>query len=324
MSYYFCSKMVFKNRILQKNRTMKLFKKIAVGIAALLILLLAGGYIYFDQKFTPENNYLTVKNESGTVPITWPGSEKNVMLLPIHFAGNPTTYYLQFDTGSPYTIFYSGSIGGIPEISFKNDRVKTSFFIGQTEISSDNFKIFKTDKSTSDTLKIIGTLGADILENRKTIINFGDNNVDFNIQEVPENFKNKLIDFQFKKRKIIIPGILKGEERKFLYDSGTSAFELLTYKEEWEILKSQKSRIKIEKSRSWDHVLTTYTANCDESLIFKKTKIPLNAVTYVEGFSAAQFSMMKFSGMSGMLGNKVFLHQSIFIDCNNEKIGFSR
>ncbi|MCD9854637.1 hypothetical protein LUD75_07955 [Epilithonimonas sp. JDS] len=301
---------------------MKLFKKIAFGILTVLILMLAGGYIYFDRKFTPEKNYLTVKNESGNIPINWLGKEKNVLLLPIHFSGNPETYYLQFDTGSPYTVFYSNSIKNINEIKTNNDRAKTSFFVGKTQISSSNFKIFNIEKDgQSDSLKIIGTIGADILEDRKTVINFKESYVTLNLKNVPKNFKNNLVDFKFKKRKIIIPGVLKGEERKFLYDSGTSAYEFLTYKEEWQNLKSKSSKVKIEKSRSWNNILTTYTANCHQNIRFKNQEIPVEEITYVEGFSNAQFSLMKFSGMTGMLGNKIFLKNSIFIDCKDFKIG---
>ncbi|MPS72737.1 MAG: hypothetical protein E2590_06225 [Chryseobacterium sp.] len=301
---------------------MKLFKKLALGFLVILILILVGGYIYFDQKFTPEDNYLTIKNESGNIPITWLGNDKNVLLLPIHFSGNPETYYLQFDTGSPYTVFYSNSIKNIREIFVNNEKAKTSFFVGKTEISSEQFKIFKTKNTDKqDSIQIIGTIGADILENRKTLINFKENKVAFNLNQVPWEFRNQLFDFKFKKRKIIINGILKGEEQKFLYDSGTSAYELLTYKEEWQNLKTPNSKIKVEKSQSWNNVLTTYTADCKEKIQFKNKRIPLKQITYVEGFSNAQFSMMKFSGMTGMLGNKIFLNNSILIDCAENKIG---
>lgn len=303
---------------------MKLFKKIAIGVLSILILILVGGYIYFDQKFTPEKNYLSVKNESGNIPVSWLGNDKNVLLLPIHFPGNMETYYLQFDTGSPYTQFYSDQIKKINEIEASNDRAKTLFFIGKTEISSDKFRIFKSEKEDkSDSVKIIGTIGADILEDRKTIINFKENKIVLNLSNVPENFKDNLIDFKFKKRKIIIPGILKNEERKFLYDSGTSAYELLTYKEEWEILKSVNSKVKIEKARSWNDILTTYTTDCNQNIRFKNKEIPVKEITYVEGFSNAQFSLMKFSGMTGMLGNKIFLKNSLFIDCYDNKFGIN-
>lgn len=300
---------------------MKLFKKLTLGFLAILVLILVGGYIYFDQKFTPEENYLNVKNESGNIPITWLGNDKNVLLLPIHFSGNPETYYLQFDTGSPYTLLYSNAIKNIKQISINNERVETSFFIGKTEISSNRFKVINTKKSNvEDSIKIIGTIGSDILEDRKTVINLKNNHVNFNLNQIPNEFKNQLFDFKFKKRRIIISGKLKGEERKFLYDSGTSAYELLTYKEEWQTLKSSNSKIKIEKSRSWNNILTTYTADCKENINFKYNEIPLKQITYVEGFSTAQFSMMKFSGMSGMLGNRIFLNNAIFIDCTAGKM----
>ena len=300
---------------------MKVFKKILIGILTFLILLSVAGYIYFDQKFTPEDNYLTVKKESGNIPITWLGNDKNVLLLPIHFSGNPETFYLQFDTGSPYTVFYSNEIKNIKYISVDNERAKSSFYIGKTEISSDRFKVIKTEKSNvEDSIKIIGTIGSDILEDRKTVINLKDNQVNFNLNQIPNEFKKQLFDFKFKKRRIIINGILKGEERKFLYDSGTSPYEFLTFKEEWQALKSSNSKIKIEKSRSWNNILTTYTADCKENINFKYNEIPVNHITYVEGFSTAQFSMMKFSGMSGMLGNRIFLNNAIFIDCTAGKM----
>lgn len=158
------------------------------------------------------------------------------------------------------------------------------------------------------------------MESRKTLIDLKNNQVVFNLNQTPNSFKNELFDFKFKKRRIIINGILKGEERKFLYDSGTSAYELLSYKEEWQTLKSSNSKIKIEKSRSWNNILTTYTADFKENINFKYNEIPVNHITYVEGFSTAQFSMMKFSGMSGMLGNRIFLNNTIFIDCTAGKM----
>lgn len=301
---------------------MKVLKKILLPFLGVLVLAVLGGYIYFDQKFTPERNYLTIENESGPIPLTWLGTEKNVLLLPIHFEDDTATYYLQFDTGSPYTVFYSKSIKNIRQIFINQEIAKTSFYIGKTKITSDKFKIYTLgNDNNNDSLKIIGTIGADILENRKTIINFKENYIVLNLSKVPTQFQTKLFDFKFKKRKIIIRSLLNGKEEQFLFDSGTSAYELLTNKEVWEHLKLPNSKISIEKSRSWDKVLTAYTANCNQKIQFSNHEIPLNNVTYVEGFSQVQYSMMKFSGMTGMLGNKFFLNNSLYIDCTQNKMG---
>jgi len=301
---------------------MKILKKIALAFLAFLILGSLGGYLYFDQKFTPEENYLSVENESGPVRFTWLGREKNVLLLPIHFSSDTATYYLQFDTGSPCTVFYSRSIKMIRGITIDKDRASASFYIGKTKITSDKFKIFHygDDNDKTDSPRIIGTIGADILESRKTIINFRKDHIVFNTTKTFGQFQAKMADFKFKKRKIIFRGILKGKEENFLFDSGTSAYELLTNKEVWQNLKTPDSKISIEKSNSWENMLTTYTANCNQKIQFGNQEIPLRNVTYVEGFSKTQYALMKFSGMTGMLGNKIFLNNCLYIDCIQNKM----
>lgn len=302
---------------------MKILKRIAIMMLIVLVLGLLGAYIYFDQKFTPEKNYLTVENESENIPFTWLGEEKNVLLLPIHFPNDTVTYYLQFDSGSPSTVFYSKAIHNLKQIIRNHERAKTIFYIGKTKVMSDKFQILDigNDGNKNDNLKIIGTIGADILENRKTVVNFKENYIALNLSTKPVQFHGKLFDFKFKKRKIIICGVLNGIEEKFLFDSGTSAYELLTNKEVWEKLKLPRSKINIEKSQSWDKELITYTTNCNQNIQFGDKKIKLANVTYVEGFSQTQYSMMKFSGMTGMLGNKIFLNNCLYFDCTENKIG---
>lgn len=300
---------------------MKIFKKMVMAFLAVLILVSIAGYLYFDQKFTPEKNYLTVKNESGKVPIVWLGNDNNVLLVPVHFPEDPATYYLQFDTGSPSTLFYTQSIKNIKAVSMHQDRAKASFTLGKTQVSSDQFMLVSRKEARhKDTLPIIGTLGVDILENNKTLINFKENYLAFNLSGLPSQYKNQWMDFTFKKRKIIIKGMLKGKEKQFLFDSGTSAYELLTNKEEWENLKSAHSKVTVEKARSWQNILTTYTAACDQAIQFQNKTVPLHHVTYVEGFSQTQYTLMKLSGMTGMLGNKIFLKNVLYLDGQHEKM----
>ena len=300
---------------------MKILKKIVLTILIVLVLAILGGYIYFNQKFTPDENYLSVANESGNIQMEWLGKEKNVLLLPMHFESDPVTYYMQFDTGSQYTVFYSTAIKSIKQISTNGETYKASFYIGKTKVSSDKFKVYNLQSDANDTLKIIGTIGSDILEKRKILINFKENYISLNLLKTPVQFQNKLFDFKFKKRKIVFKGLLKGQEENFLFDTGTSAYELLTNKEIWDNLKLPNSKVTIEKSQSWDRVLTAFTSQSNQKIQISNHEIPLNNVTYVEGFSQTQYSMMKFSGMTGMLGNKIFLGNSLYFDCTQNKMG---
>ncbi|MEZ7505335.1 hypothetical protein [Flavobacterium sp. Arc2] len=59
---------------------MKILKKIMLTFMVVLVLAVLGGYIYFDQKFTPEKNYLTVENESGSIPFAWLCTEKKCVV----------------------------------------------------------------------------------------------------------------------------------------------------------------------------------------------------------------------------------------------------
>lgn len=299
---------------------MKTFVKILLTFLVIIVLSSIIGFFYFDKKFTPEKNYLNVKNESGEIFIKW-GNKKNSILLPIQISGSSTTYFMQFDTGSPSTVFYKKAVENIQNIKIntQNKTAIANFSLGNSIISSDKFRVLNYGDKT-DTLKIIGTIGSDILENRITVLNFKENFLEFNIHKVPNNFENKLSDFQFKKRKIIINGSLRDKEEKFLYDTGTSAYELLTSKEVWQKLKLANSKVKIEKENSWGNILTTFTAKSNEEISLGKNKIHLNDVTYVEGFSQTQNLLMKFSGMTGMLGNKIFLNNKILIDGKAMKI----
>lgn len=300
---------------------MKLFKKIIIAIFFLFILSLFFGYFYFDRKFTPEENYLSLKNESGKIRIKWEDEDKSAMFIPINFENDTATYYLQFDTGSPYTLFYKNAIKNIPQISTKENIGKSIFKIGKTKIESDKFKIIDFGKEArNNEPKIIGTLGTDILEDRNTIINFRESYIEFNVNKMPSFFNEKNFDFNFKKRKVIISAKMDDKKQKFLYDSGTSSYELLTNKENWEKLKLKNSKIEIDKGNSWGNLLKTFTAKSKSEINFNDTKILLNEVTYVEGFSKAQYYLMKFSGMSGMLGNKIFLPNVIYIDCKEMKM----
>ena len=64
---------------------MKILKKVVLTILVILVAATAGGYIYFNLKFTPDKNYLIVEKESGFIPLTWLGIEKTALLLPIQF-----------------------------------------------------------------------------------------------------------------------------------------------------------------------------------------------------------------------------------------------
>ena len=65
-------------------------------------------------------------------------------------------YYLQFDTGSPYTLFYAGAIKNLKGIATSNERSRTTFYLGNTTVTSDKFRIINNGESSdkNDSLKL--------------------------------------------------------------------------------------------------------------------------------------------------------------------------
>ncbi|WP_326983021.1 hypothetical protein VUJ46_00300 [Chryseobacterium sp. MYb264] len=82
---------------------------------------------------------------------------------------------------------------------------------------------------------------------------------------------------------------------------------------------SPNSKTKYEKGNSWGNSLTIKTSFARQKLKIANSFLPLSEVTHIEGTSKMQNFLMKSSGMKGMLGNKIFLHSTLILDCKNEK-----
>lgn len=307
---------------------MKLFKKIAAIVLAVIILFFLGGYLYFQNKFSPPENYLNVYGVAENIPMKWISSEGNshsALLLPVKINGIAQTFYMQFDSGSPVTVFYRNSLKSISEKFHNslriNDRnqIPAAFAIGNLKVVSKTFEVLdygrKIDFNNPKAENIIGTIGTDLLEKRIVVLDFKNSLCHF-----VETWKeNDFSDFEFKKRKILISAAVENEKLKLLYDSGTSGYELITTKENWQNYRIKNSAVKKEKGNSWGTTLTIYSASAKKKIQFNNKTLNLSEVTYIEGISDLQQFLMKRSGMQGMIGNKLFLNHKLILDCKNEK-----
>lgn len=308
---------------------MKLFKKIAVIFLVLFTLLLLGGYFYFQKKFTPPENYLTVSGVAENIQMKWissPENEHSALLFPVKINGIDQTFYMQFDSGSPITVFYKNSLESISEkfqnqikINPKENTISTSFKIGNLSVDSKIFEVLnygqKIDLENPKAENIIGTIGTDLLEKRIVVLDFKNNHFSFleNINEAD------FTRFEFKKRKILIDATIENKDLKLLYDTGTSGYQLITTKEIWQQYRIKNSPVKTEKGNSWGNMLSVFSSSAKKKIQFTNESINLSEVTYIEGTSDLQKFLMKRSGMQGMIGNKLFLNHKLILDCKNEK-----
>lgn len=307
---------------------MKIFRKILLSIVLLIALSLLGGYFYFDKKFTPPENHLKVSGIAEHINLKWEATEGNshaAVLVAVSLKGIEQTFYMQLDSGSPTTLFYKKSLESIGtkfpgqvKINNPENKLSMQFSIGNMNIASD-FELLDyghaVDFNDAKTNHIIGTIGTDLFEKRTVILDFRNTTCSF-IENIDENGFESL---EFKKRKILIPGTIGDQKLKLLYDSGTSGYELLTNKEEWEKYRTPNGKIKEEKGNSWGNVLTVISAPADQNIKIGTRELKLSEVTYVEGTSKMQHLLMKTSGMQGMIGNQLFINSKLILDCKNEK-----
>lgn len=281
------------------------------------------------MKFTPPDNYLNVSGNAEKMGLEWISESDSpyaAVLLPITIKDIDYPLYMQLDFGSPVTVFYSNSLQSLrskfpnlPPIKSNVPTVDLTMNIGKMTISSSTFQLLdygaNANFQDAHVKNIIGTIGTDLLEKRIITLDFANNQCSF-VKNLPEiGFS----DFEFKKRKILIPAKIDQKDLKLMYDSGTSSYELITNKDNWQQYKIKNSSTKKEKGNSWGKSLDVISSPANKEILFGGTRLKLQEVTYVEGTSALQNALMRFSGMQGMIGNKIFLNHKVTIDCHNEK-----
>ncbi|MDR7128067.1 hypothetical protein J2X69_000395 [Algoriphagus sp. 4150] len=258
------------------------------------------------------------------------------MLLPVELGNCPKVFYLQFDLGAPNSILYSDMIRQIreeyPQTITSGDTVALAdfhFLLGGMDVLAKEIKLTAHGQSQinwkEDTsIEIIGTVGADLIEGRVAVIDYPAGKLSLG-NEIPPSLKPHLMltDMMFERRSVLLPAQLGEKKLMVFFDSGSSAYELLTDRETAESLSSDTLPERNE-IMSWDRRLIANTLRTSHSIEFAGQTIPLKHVTYMEGVSDAQVAQMKRIGIGGMTGNKLFIDSILVLDTRNRKFGVTR
>lgn len=301
----------------------------------------AGGYIYFKTAFKPAPNQLTLLNKEASIPFFWQGDTMNhvwnpyaAMLLPVSLEGCPETFYMQFDLGAPSSLFYKNKLDAINQ-RYQNLSIRLrdskdvleniQFVLGGSRIKANSIAAKQFDSTgiewnDTSAKQIIGTIGTDVFEDKVLVIDYAKNTLLIG-DAIPARLaaQTHLNDFKFESRRVLLPAVLNGKKVDIFFDSGTSAFELMTDKNTWEQLAKNGAKVDRYPVRSWAKELTVTTTATDYLITFNRTAIPLQQVTYVEGTSFLQRTLMKLGGVGGLTGNKLFIGKIVILDTKNRK-----
>lgn len=324
---------------------MKRFFKILFSVLAFLIVSGIGGYFYARQKFAAPANQLTVTGLPATSSFVWLADtlDKRTMphaavLVPVKLANCSRTCYLQFDTGAPYTILYNKSLAALQKrypttsrnFRLAPDTVRNfSFTIGEGEVLARKLKVLPIGvaEMPADTTApfIIGTLGTDVLDGRALILDYGQRRFSL-VASVPNTLvqQTDFVPMAFTDRRVLLTVGMQGKSQQLMFDSGTSAFSLLTSRDNWNKLATPGAPEHTVNVNSFGRTLTAHTVTTAAAMQMGKSAVPLQKVTHIEGTSMSQQLMMRFSGMGGMLGNEPFSTRTIILDTKEARFGVVR
>ncbi|TGD77949.1 hypothetical protein [Hymenobacter wooponensis] len=323
---------------------MKLFRNILLAVLTLLLVSGLGGYFYMRKKFEPAANQLVVSGLPTTASFAWhasgvkPVNPRAGLLVPVRLPGCPRTCYLQFDTGSPSTLLYANSLAALrkhypattqrllPQADTLHD---VTFSLGQATVQASWLRVLEygaTELPADSTAQfIIGTLGADVLDGRVLVLDYARQQFSLSTQ-LPDSLARHtaFVPLSYESRRVILTAQVLGKEEKLLFDSGSSAFALITSRAIWQNMARPQAPVQTAASNSMGRTLTTYTTATAEAMQVNNMVVPFKTVTYVEGTSLMQSTLMRFSGMGGMLGNKAFEQHTIVLDVPGGRFGVVR
>jgi hypothetical protein len=284
---------------------------------------------------------LQIPQGKHNIPFRWSGDSLNgqwnahmAMLVPVKLPGCAHTFFMQFDLGSPITMFYKPALNFIAGRYAATRLCNTAsklynypFSIGKTTIKAREIAVMQAGDSaiTAAQLKkglVIGTLGSDLIDGRVLHIDYPGRRL-LLYDSIPADMlpELQLHDFIFAARRILLPATLLNSNIMLMFDTGSSGFGLLTSKENCLQLAKPGSKPVVDTVNSWGRPLAIYTLPGNDSIAVAGHRLPLPQVSWAEGVSAAQVNQMIKLGIGGLTGNTIFLKSQLILDTKHKKMG---
>ncbi|MDO7853038.1 hypothetical protein [Hymenobacter convexus] len=321
---------------------MKVLTKTLLAIFALFVLSSIGGYFYFRKQFQAPANQLTVSQLPAASRFEWQANTTAghtmphaVLLMPVTLPNCPRPCYLQFDTGAPYSLLYSHALAALQARYPATGQTLTpqadalanfQFAIGQGQVAAHSIRVRPMGAhalpADSTAPFVIGTLGTDVLDGRVLVIDYARQRFELRTS-VPDSLARQAVfaPLDFEQRRVLLRAGLQGSSKQLLFDSGSSAFALLTSQASWQKLARPGAPEQATPVNSWGKTLIAHTAPTAASLQVGTTALPLGTVTYIDGTGFMERMLMRFSGMGGMLGNEVFSQRTLILDVQGGRFG---
>ena len=285
-------------------------------------------------------NQLSVTDARGDMPIQWlsiprPAPQTplayGAILVPITIEGLTAgkRLYMQFDLGHPSTVLYSNKWASLaPKIAPSSGARYTAeaeritnlrFKLGTLAVTAAEVQVRKREGPAIDWdgagTEIIGTVGSDIVDGRTVALDFKSNTITIARDRMGlAASESGYTPFTYMARRILMPAVVNGETQRIIYDSGSSAFALITDEASWKKF-ARANAVPVQfPVKSWGNTLTAHVVESDAKVQLGKATIPVGEVSRIEGASFLQEAGMRAFGIAGMAGNKLFIGRKLILD----------
>ncbi len=297
-----------------------------------------GAFVYLNSKLQPPPNQLNFSDELITVSFQRDSRGENnkgdgSILLPVSLEGDTATYFMHLDVGAPYSVLFSNQIEIVKKTSDTFDvkeengsRIATGFrfFLNSVPVLAENlFIVPATNKISSgdnSNMTIIGILGADLIENRRVVINYREDEIMIG-QQFPQLMVMKAVfsPFKFNGRRVILPATIQNKKHKLLYQTGPGEYDLLTFRQKWKNLVPQDARIEKSRVTLWGNRVPASLALVKIPVLLGGIQLPIKNIAYVEEIPFMQRMILQLSGITGITGNHLFSNGILLLDTEQEK-----
>lgn len=322
-----------------------LLLKILAGLLVLLVALAAGGWFWAKQRFAALPNDLQHISGPIVVPFEWVAHKQGDLTLPHAAMLVPVTiggchkFMMQFDLGATSSVLYRKKMDDLgqrcatpPMIDRDGQRYALNMDIGigdaivyAAEIKQRNTGGAGIDWSQPDKRETIGTLGADLIDGKLVVIDYPAKKLII-ADALPSEYSQpaRWGTFTFEDRRVFLNARIDGKDTRLWFDTGTSAFELLTNSGTWEALAASGATPQVLTMNSWGRPMTLQRVKSDKQIEVAGVTLPVGHVTRVEGASFMQNLLGRVINMGGMTGNALFVEKVVVLDVKNGKVGITQ
>lgn len=295
-----------------------------------------------------------IEEQSNWINFDWYGDsigniyhDKLAITIPFSIEGIPHKFKSQFDLGATSTMVYGNSIrpylqkysnvsekldtlnktywlqskkvGAFKNINFKLDNV---LFENQELLHFEGFgDILTKDSIDTRTIKHIGTIGANLFQNKYLVIDFPKNRITI-LDSLNADYTKRtaFVNLKLDKGRIKVPVTINGDVKYFMFDTGASLFPLSVTKENIKLISSLNSANDTLNISTWGEYYDVHGYEITSNIFIGDYQVKTQNLNVYD--SKKEFKQFyENEGILGLMGNAFFIKKKIIIDYKNKRFG---